>query len=131
MSLAPILSAGPAILLHLASTTTALALGIVMLVRRKGTVSHRRLGWAWVVLMIIAAGSSFFITGINKGSFSPIHGLSVFTLLMLPWAIYAIRRGKVQRHRWTMIGIFGGGLVVAGIFAMLPSRLLGGMMFGG
>ena len=131
MTLAPILAAGPVVLLHLASTLAALTLGIVMLVRRKGTVSHRKLGWAWVILMAIAAGSSFFITGINNGGFSPIHGLSVFTLLMLPWAIYAIRRRKVQSHRWTMIGIFSGGLVVAGIFTLLPGRLLGGLVFGG
>lgn len=130
MVFAPILTAGPVILLHLASTVAALALGIVMLVRRKGTLAHKQFGWAWVVLMTMAAGSSFFITGINDGRFSPIHILSLFTLAMLPWAIYAIRRRRVQSHRWTMIGIFSGGLVVAGIFALLPGRLLGGMVFG-
>lgn len=131
MTFAPILSAGPAILLHLASVIAALALGIVMLTRPKGTISHKKLGWAWVTLMAVAAGSSLLITEINDGRFSPIHILSVGTLLALPWAIYAIRRGKRQHHRFTMIGIFSGGLIVAGIFAMLPGRLLGGLISGG
>lgn len=130
MTLAPILAAGPAIHLHLASTITALLLGVVMLARRKGTLSHKQLGWAWVILMAIAAGSSFFITGQNPGRFSSIHLLSAFTLAMLPWAIYAIRRRKVQSHRWTMIGIFAGGLVVAGIFTLMPDRMLGELVFG-
>ena len=131
MTLAPLATASPAILIHLASTLTALGLGILMLVRRKGTVSHKTLGWAWVILMAIAAGSSFFITGLNPAGFSPIHLLSVITLLALPWAIYAIRRRNVRSHRWTMISIFTGGLVVAGIFTLLPGRLLGGVVFGG
>ncbi|HLT76874.1 MAG TPA: DUF2306 domain-containing protein [Ferrovibrio sp.] len=131
MTAAPLAAAGPAILVHLASTIVALLLGIVMLLRGKGTVSHKRLGWAWVILMAVAAGSSFFITGLNPGGFSPIHILSVVTLVALPWAIYAIRRRNLQSHRWTMISIFTGGLVVAGIFTLLPGRLLGGMIFGG
>jgi len=131
MNYAPIVAAGPAIQLHLAATLAALVLGIVMLARRKGTLSHRRLGWLWVGLMAVAALSSFFIRTINPGSFSPIHILSVLTLLALPAGIYAIRRGDVRRHRWTMIGLFTGGLVIAGIFTLLPSRLLGHVFFGG
>src|SRR3546814_9115798 len=65
--------------------------------------------------MATAALSSLFIRTIHPGQFSPIHILSVVTLLALPWGIYAIRTGRVQRHRWTMIGLFTGGLVLAGI----------------
>lgn len=129
MTFAPVLAASPAILVHLASTLAALGLGVVMLARRKGTISHKRLGWAWVILMAIAAPSSFFITGLNAGRLSPIHILSVVTLIALPWAIYAIRRRNLRSHRWTMISIFAGGLVVAGIFTLLPGRLLGGLIF--
>lgn len=130
MTFAPILAAGPAIQLHLASTLTALALGIIMLVRRKGTLSHRTLGWAWVVLMAVAAGSSFFITGRNPGQFSAIHLLSMVTLAALPYAIYAIRRRNLRGHRWTMVAVFSGGLIVAGMFTLLPDRLLGSYLFG-
>lgn len=101
-----------------------------MLIRRKGTGWHKRLGWAWVVLMAIAAISSFWITGLRPGGFSPIHILSVVALVTLPWAIYQVRRRNIQSHRWSMISLFFGGLVIAGIFTLLPNRLLGGMIFG-
>ena len=131
MNYAPIMAASPVIQLHLAATLAALVLGIVMLARPKGTLSHRRLGWLWVILMATAALSSFFIRTIHPGSFSPIHILSVVTLVALPSGIYAIRRGNVKRHRWTMISLFVGGLVIAGIFTLLPNRLLGHVFFGG
>jgi uncharacterized membrane protein len=127
MNYMPLLNAGPAVHIHLAATILALALGIFMLIRRKGTVSHRLLGWIWVALMLSAAVSSFWITGIG-GSFSPIHGLSLLVLVLVPLAVLAIRRGKVQRHRAAMIGLFFGALVIPGLFTLLPMRLLGRLM---
>ncbi|HEX6958898.1 MAG TPA: DUF2306 domain-containing protein [Ferrovibrio sp.] len=130
MNFAPITAAGPAIQIHLASTSLALVLGIVMLWRPKGTISHKKLGWLWVAAMTLAALSSFWIKTINPGHFGPIHILSVATLLSLFYAIVMIRRGKVQQHRRVMISIFFGGLVLAGIFTLLPNRLLGHLLFG-
>lgn len=130
MNLNPLLTAGPAVHIHLAATILALALGIFMLIRRKGTVSHRTLGWLWVALMLTAALSSFWITGL-RGSFSPIHGLSLLVLILVPLAVLAIRRGKVKRHRAAMIGLFFGALVIPGLFTLLPVRLLGRLMTDG
>jgi uncharacterized membrane protein len=48
--LAP-LNRQPLILLHLLTAAAALLLGLVMLLRHKGTRSHRRFGRAWVALM--------------------------------------------------------------------------------
>ncbi len=130
MNYMPLLAAGPAVHIHLVATILALALGIFMLIRRKGTVSHRTLGWIWVVLMLTAAVSSFWITGIT-GSFSPIHALSLLVLVLVPLAVLAIRRGKVARHRMAMIGLFFGALVIPGLFTLLPMRLLGRLMSDG
>ncbi|QDO96198.1 DUF2306 domain-containing protein [Ferrovibrio terrae] len=127
MNYIPLLNAGPAVHIHLAATILALALGAFMLIRRKGTVSHRALGWIWVVLMLTAATSSFWITGIT-GSYSPIHALSLLVLVLVPLAVLAIRRGKVKRHRMAMIGLFFGALVIPGLFTLLPMRLLGRLM---
>jgi uncharacterized membrane protein len=127
MNYIPLLTAGPAVHIHLAATILALALGAYMLIRRKGTVSHRRLGWIWVALMLTAATSSFWITGIT-GSYSPIHALSLLVLVLVPLAVLAIRRGKVKRHRMAMIGLFFGALVIPGLFTLLPMRLLGRLM---
>jgi len=128
MNYMPLLNAGPAVHIHLAATILALALGAFMLIRRKGTVSHRLLGWIWVALMLTAAVSSFWITGLGSGSFSPIHGLSLLVLVLVPLAVLAIRRGKVARHRMAMIGLFFGALVIPGLFTLLPMRLLGRLM---
>lgn len=127
MNLTPLLTAGPAVHIHLAATILALALGVAMLTRTKGTGSHRLLGWTWVVLMLTAAISSFWIRGIT-GGFSPIHGLSVLVLVLVPLAVLAIRRGRVKRHRFAMIGLFFGALVIPGLFTLLPMRLLGRLM---
>lgn len=127
MNYIPLLTAGPAIHIHLAATILALALGAFMLIRRKGTVSHRMLGWIWVALMLTAATSSFWITGIT-GSYSLIHALSLLVLVLVPLAVLAIRRGRVKRHRMAMIGLFFGALVIPGLFTLLPMRLLGRLM---
>ncbi|WP_341894545.1 DUF2306 domain-containing protein [Ferrovibrio terrae] len=130
MNFTPLLTAGPAVHIHLTATILALLLGIMMLARRKGTLSHRLLGWIWVGLMLTAAISSFWITGMRDG-YSPIHGLSVLVLVLVPLAVLAIRRGKVTRHRMAMTGLFFGALVIPGLFTLLPTRLLGRLMTDG
>jgi uncharacterized membrane protein len=127
MNFAPLITAGPAVHIHLAATILALALGIAMLVRRKGTGSHRLFGWTWVGLMLTAAVSSFWITGM-RGGYSPIHALSLMVLVLVPLAVLAIRRGKVGTHRRAMIGLFFGALVIPGLFTLLPGRILGRLM---
>ena len=95
-----------------------------MLARRKGTVSHKWLGRAWVALMAAVALSSFWIFEIRRGAGpSLIHLLSVWTLVSLALAVYFIRRGNVRAHRGFMIGTLVG-LVVAGAFALAPGRAL-------
>jgi uncharacterized membrane protein len=61
MSLAPLLNASPAIQLHAFAALTVFVLGVVQLTAPKGTLPHRTLGWVWVALMAVVAGSSFFI----------------------------------------------------------------------
>jgi uncharacterized membrane protein len=130
MNLAPLLAAGPAVHIHLGATLAALVLGMAMLIRRKGTDWHKRLGWLWVLLMLTAAVSSFWITGLNAGKFSPIHALSLLVLVAVPAAVYAIRHGRVQTHRRAMMMLYFTGLVLPGLFTLLPARLLGGLVFG-
>ena len=98
----------------------------------KGTRTHRARGYTWVGLMLFVALSSFFIHELRQwGNFSPIHLLSVLTLAMLPLGIYFARQHNVVGHRKTMLGLFFGALVIAGAFTLLPSRILGRIMFGG
>jgi uncharacterized membrane protein len=95
-----------------------------MLLRTKGTASHKRLGRVWVAVMLVVAISSFWI---RRDGFSWIHLLSIWTLISLAAAIWFIRRGNVRAHQGFMVGTFLG-LVGAGIGAFAPGRLLSALL---
>jgi uncharacterized membrane protein len=125
MNLAPLLDAAPAIRLHAFAAMTAFALGIVQLSAPKGTLPHRTIGWIWVTLMAIVGASSFWIHELRLwGPWSPIHLLSIYTLVMLPLAVWAAHRHAVDRHRRAMTSIFLGALVIAGLFTLVPGRIM-------
>jgi uncharacterized membrane protein len=131
MSLAPLFDAAAAIPLHALAAMTAFVLGIVQLAAPKGTLPHRTLGWIWVGLMASVAVSSFWIHQIRLlGPWSPIHLLSIFTLAMLPLAVWRAHTHRVGDHRRIMILIFSGALVVAGLFTLLPGRIMHTVIFG-
>jgi uncharacterized membrane protein len=131
MSLAPLLDAAPAIPLHAFAAMTAFALGIVQLAAPKGTLPHRTIGWIWVTLMLIVSASSFWIHQLRLwGRWSPIHLISIFTLVTLPLAVWAAHRHAVERHRRTMTGLFFGALVIAGLFTLVPGRIMHAVVFG-
>ena len=131
MSLAPLLDAAPAIPLHALAAMAAFALGVVQLAAPKGTLPHRTIGWIWVALMALVAGSSFWIHQIRLvGPWSPIHLLSIFTLVMLPLAVWKAHTHQVREHRRIMILMFAGALVIAGLFTIMPGRIMHAVLFG-
>jgi uncharacterized membrane protein len=110
--------------IHLAAVLPALLLGGFQLMARKGTASHKLLGWLWVLSMTGVAVSSFWIVGLNRaGGFSVIHLLSAWTLVALALSVWHIRRGNVRAHKGYMIGTFVG-LALAGLGALAPGRTL-------
>jgi uncharacterized membrane protein len=131
VSLAPLLDAAPQIPLHAFAAMAAFGLGVVQLVAPKGTLPHRTLGWIWVALMATVAASSFWIHQIRLlGPWSPIHLLSIFTLAMVPLGVWKAHRHQVADHRRIMILIFSGALVIAGLFTLLPGRIIHAVVFG-
>jgi len=130
MTLAPLLEASPAIQMHAFAAMTAFALGIVQLSAPKGTIPHRTIGWIWVLLMLAVSISAFWIHHIRLwGPWSPIHLLAIFTLIMVPIAVLNARRHRVAHHRWAMISIFFGALVIAGLFTLVPGRIMHAVVF--
>jgi uncharacterized membrane protein len=131
MSLAPLLDAAPAIPLHAFAAMAAFALGVVQLAAPKGTLPHRTVGWVWVALMAVVAISSFWIHELKLlGPWSPIHLLSIFTLVVLPLAVWRARHHDVAGHRRIMIFTFIGALMVAGLFTFVPGRIMHAVVFG-
>jgi uncharacterized membrane protein len=131
MNFAPLLDAAPAIPVHAFAAMTAFVLGVVQLAAPKGTLPHRTLGWIWVCLMLSVAISSFWIHEIRLvGPWSPIHLLSIFVLITVPLAVWKAHRHRVADHRRIMISIFSGALVIAGLFTLLPGRIMHAVVFG-
>jgi uncharacterized membrane protein len=117
------------IMIHIAAVVPALLIGAVQMLSPKGTRPHKWLGWFWVLAMVVAAVSSFWIMDIRKGAgFSVIHLLSAWVLIALALAIYNIRKGNVRAHKGFMVGTLLG-LAGAGIGAMVPGRLLPQLLF--
>ena len=131
MTLAPLLGAPAAIQVHALAAIAAFGLGLAQLALPKGTFAHRTTGWIWVLLMLVVAMSSFLIHQIRLwGPWSPIHLLSIFTLVMLPLAVGHARRGKIANHQWAMLSLFVGALVIAGAFTFAPGRVMHAVAFG-
>src|SRR4029078_4298719 len=103
MSLGTIFSATLVVQLHAFAAMAAFALGLVQFAAPKGTLPHRTLGWIWVSLMLVGALSSFSINEIRLlGPFSPIHLLSIYTLVMVPLAVWKAHNHDVATHRKIM-----------------------------
>jgi uncharacterized membrane protein len=131
MSLAPLLDAAPSIPMHAFAAMAAFVLGLVQFAAPKGTLPHKTVGWIWVTLMALVAVSSFWIHQLRLlGPFSPIHLLSIFVLVMLPLAVWKAHTHQVSAHRRAMIGMFLGALVIAGVFTLLPGRVMHTVVFG-
>lgn len=132
MSLEPLLAASLAIQIHAFAAMAAFGLGIVQIAAPKGTLPHRSLGWLWVILMLAVAISSFWIHELRLvGPWSPIHLLSILTLVTLPAAVYAARHRRIAAHRAGMLSLFFFALLIAGAFTFVPGRIMHQVVFGG
>ena len=125
------------IYLHAAVALLAVPLGLYLLFDKKGTSRHKVLGKVWVALMAVVSASAVFIDEINPGGFSPIHifiPVTVFSILYAIWSIRKFRQTGEGRyrvaHKSAMISVFGGALIIAGIFAFMPGRMLHTALFG-
>jgi uncharacterized membrane protein len=126
----------PVIAIHLTAAIGALVIGPVALWARKGPkqrpVLHRAFGYAWVTLMLITAISAIFIRDFklpNLYGYTPIHLLVPVTLLSLVGAFWFLAKKNIASHRAIMQRLYFGACVGAGLFTLLPSRYLGGLLW--
>lgn len=108
----------------------ALVFGVVMLVRKKGTASHKSIGRTFIAIMLITAISSFFIREINRGSLSWIHIFIPITFFASWEAVHFIRKGNIKRHKRAVHGLFFGALLIPGLFTFMPGRRMWMLFFG-
>lgn len=125
MNISPLLDASLIIQFHVAAALVGLFLGPLVLWRRKGTSAHRFMGRIWVAAAVFTALSSFAIWEIRLlGVFSPIHLLSVITLVSLYTGVQAARKGNISLHQRTFKALYGAAFIIPGAFTLLPGRIM-------
>ncbi len=139
MSLEPLLEASGVVQVHAFAAIAAFLLGLVQFTAPKGTLPHRTLGVIWVLLMIAVTASSVFIRpsmtpGLPVSQwFGFIHIFTIITAAGIIGGVTWLLRGgpTLKRHKGPFLGIFVGGLIVAGALAFLPGRIMHQVAFGG
>jgi uncharacterized membrane protein len=118
---------------HLSTIGPAFIIATYMMLIKKGTAQHKFLGRIYMVLMLFTAMVTLFMSAQVGPTlfdhFGFIHLLSVLVLYSVPSAYFAIKAGDVKKHKLNMIGLYIGGMVVAGGFTLVPGRFLGDLIF--
>ena len=133
VDLSPLATASLAIDVHLATVLPAFALGSYLIFfSTKGAPHHRALGYLYLTLMTITAITTLFIHEVNPRGpmgFSLIHLFVPLTLFGVVGAISGARTHNIKRHRNAMIGLYVGGLLIAGALTFLPGRVMHRIFF--
>jgi uncharacterized membrane protein len=110
--------------IHLLTLIPVLILTPVMFIGTKGATAHRVLGWIWCGLMTTTAISTIFIRDGETGHFSLIHIFTLMTLVSVPRILFNAKKRRVESHRWAVLGLTYGALLIAGYFAFVGNRFL-------
>lgn len=116
---------------HTFAACAALLIGPVAIWRSRRDWLHRACGRIWVALMLLVAVSALFINEIRLiGPFSPIHLFSLLVFRSLFVAIRHVRAGRLREHGAEMRSLYLQALGLAGVFTLLPGRVMNRLIFG-
>lgn len=119
--------------IHLATVLLAFTLGTFLLFQKKGTALHRLIGKYFMVLMLLTAIVALFMPAQVGpkflGHFGFIHLFCLLVLYSVPSAYFAVRKGNIVKHKAHLMGVYVGGILIAGAFAFMPGRLLHNWLF--
>ncbi len=120
--------------IHLVTIIPAFFIGTYMMIVRKGDRVHKFLGKLYLILMGVTGTVTLFMNAYVGpqlfNHFGFIHLFSILTLYSVPQAYFAAKRGDIKEHKSAMIGLYIGGLIIAGFFALLPGRTMHNVIFG-
>jgi uncharacterized membrane protein len=135
LSLDPLLGAPTLVQLHAVAGLLALVLGGLRLAWTGREPVERGLGWSFLGLLVVAAGSSLLLTppdgAVRLLGVTPHHGFAVLALAGAGAAVVAAGYGKRLARQRIMTATFAGVLLMAGLFEMIPGRLLNAVLAGG
>ena len=121
-----------AVQIHIVAALSALIFGPVVIFRKSRDRVHKVLGYVWISNIVVAATSSFFISGIGLiGPFSPIHFLSIMALKGVYDGYRFIRLGQIKAHEAAMRSINFWAVGIASAFTLLPGRRVNRLLFEG
>ena len=135
MTLEPLLHAPLAVHIHVATVAPAFIIGTWQIFfSRKGAPLHRMLGFVYLALITVTAIDTLFIHALMPngpfGSFSPIHLLVLLTLFGVLGALRGAWTHNIPQHRYSMIAVYIGGMLIAGSLTLLPGRIMHAVVFG-
>ncbi|MEC7613588.1 MAG: DUF2306 domain-containing protein [Pseudomonadota bacterium] len=119
---------------HLSTVLPAALLGGLLLAFAKGTPVHRLLGKIYMMLMLLTAIITLFMSAevgptlLNHFGF--IHLLSLLVLITVPRAYIAAKNHDVTSHKYSMLSMYIGAVLIAGSFTLMPGRYLHGVLVG-
>jgi uncharacterized membrane protein len=135
VSLAPLFCAPLAVQIHVATVVPAFLLGTwLIFFSRKGARIHRRAGFVYLTLMTITAITTLFVHQIPSQEFfhgfGLIHLFAPLTLWGVFGALYGAYTYNIAMHKRAMLGVYIGGLLIAGGLAFVPGRIMHAVLFG-
>src|SRR5690348_7801339 len=135
MTFQPPLNAPVALPIHVATVAPAFVIGTYQIFfSRKGAPFHRALGYIYLALMTVTAIASLFVHQLMPDSpffgLSPIHLFVLVTLFGVGGALRGAWMHNIGLHRRAMLGVYVGGILIAGILAFLPGRIMHAVTFG-
>ena len=111
---------------HFITAVLAMLTGTIVLLNKKGTLFHKRIGYMYVISMLLLNVSSFFI--VNFGGFSLFHFFAIVSLVSIfGGMIPTIKKGKnwfgyhFYFMSWSVVGLY------CAFWAEIGTRFVGNM----
>jgi uncharacterized membrane protein len=119
---------------HLFTVLPAALSGAYLMLRPKGTPVHRLLGKG-LYGTDADDGHPFSADSRHRGAqlvghLGLIHILSFVVLFSVPRAYFAARNHDLVQHKMAMVGVYFGGILIAGAFTLAPGRYLNQLLLG-
>jgi uncharacterized membrane protein len=135
MTLEPLLHAPLSVRIHVATVVPAFIIGTwLIFFSRKGAPYHRFFGMLYLALVTVAAISTLWVHQLMpNGPFwglSPIHLFIPLALFGVVGALRGAWTHNVAMHRGAMLGVYIGGMLIAGGLTFLPGRIMHAVVFG-
>ncbi len=111
---------------HFVTAVVAMITGTVVLLNAKGTDFHKRIGYVYVLAMVLLNLSSFFI--VNFGGFSIFHGFAIISLVSIAGGMLPTIKKKPNWFayhfyfmNWSVVGLY------CAFWAEVGTRFVGNM----